>query len=144
MTPAARGIRTVGDMGAPAADPVGVLAVDDQSIFLDVARDVVVATQGFRWLGRAMSGEEALEAVARFEPDLVLIDVRMPGMDGIEAAQRICERHSDVVVVLISVEESPAMTPAIEASGAATLVRKQEFSPAMLRRLWQAHRKPVG
>jgi DNA-binding NarL/FixJ family response regulator len=144
MTPAARPIRTVGAMGAPAADPVGVLVVDDQPIFLDVARDVVVATQGFCWLGGARSGEEALEAVARFEPDLVLMDVRMPGMDGIEAAHRICERHSHVVVVLISVEESPAMAPAIEASGAATLVRKQEFSPAMLRRLWQAHRKPVG
>jgi DNA-binding NarL/FixJ family response regulator len=144
MTPAAHAIRTVGEMRAPAADPVGVLAVDDQSIFLDVARDVVVATQGFSWLGGAKSGEEALEAVARFEPDLVLMDVRMPGMDGIEAAHRIRERHSHVVVVLISVEESPAMTPAIEASGAATLVRKQEFSPAMLRRLWQAHSKPVG
>jgi DNA-binding NarL/FixJ family response regulator len=144
MTPAARSIRTVGTMGAPAADPVGVLAVDDQSIFLDVARDVVAATHGFQWLGGARSGEEALEAVARFEPDLVLMDVRMPGMDGIEAAHRICEQHSDVVVVLISVEESPAMTPAIEASGAATLVRKQEFSPAMLRRVWRTHSKPAG
>ena len=139
MTPTASAIRTVRAVGAPAADPVGVLAVDDQSIFLDVARDVVAATQGFRWLGGAKSGEEALEAVARFEPDLVLMDVRMPGMDGIEAAHRIRERHSGVVVVLISVEESPAMGPAVEASGAATLVRKQDFSPAMLRRVWQAH-----
>jgi two-component system, NarL family, invasion response regulator UvrY len=144
MTPAAYAIPTVGEMRAPASDSVGVLAVDDQSIFLDVARDVVAATQGFCWLGGAKSGEEALEAVARFEPDLVLMDLRMPGMGGIEAAHRICERHSHVVVVLISVEESPAMTPAIEASGAATLVRKQEFSPAMLRRLWQAHSKPIG
>jgi CheY-like chemotaxis protein len=61
----------------------------------------------------------------------------MPGMDGIETAQRIRERHPDVVVVLISVDESPA----IESSGAAPLVRKREFGPAMLRRLWRTYRK---
>ena len=60
----------------------------------------------------------------------------MPGMDGIEAATRMRERHADVLVVLISIEESAAIGPAVEASGAAALVRKQEFSPAMLRRLW--------
>jgi two-component system invasion response regulator UvrY len=131
-------------MGAPAGEPVAVLAVDDQSIFLDVARDVVAATPGFRWVGGAASGEEALKAVDELEPDLVLMDVRMPGIDGIEAAHRICERHSQVTVVLISIEDSPAITSAIEASGAAALVRKQEFSPAMLRRLWLAYKKPSG
>jgi DNA-binding NarL/FixJ family response regulator len=128
-------------MAASAQDRVGVLAVDDQSIFLDVARDVVAATPGFRWVGGATSGEEALDAIGELEPELVLMDVRMPGMDGIEAASRICESHPNVVVVLASVEESPAIKPAIEASGAATLVRKQEFGPAMLRRLWLAYKK---
>jgi two-component system invasion response regulator UvrY len=126
-------------MRASAQDRVGVLAVDDQTIFLDVARDVVAATPGFRWVGGVASGEEALDAVGEFEPELVLLDVRMPGMDGIEAAHRICERYPDVVVVLISIEESPAITPAIEASGAAALVRKREFGPAMLRRLWRTY-----
>ena len=123
-------------MGAPAQAGVGVLAVDDQPIFLDVARDVVAATPGFSWVAGVTCGEEALDAVSELGPELVVMDVRMPGMDGIETAHRICDRHPDTVVVLISIEESPAMTPAIEASGAATLVRKQEFSPAMLRRLW--------
>jgi DNA-binding NarL/FixJ family response regulator len=119
-----------------------VLAVDDQSIFLDAARDVVMVTPGFRWVGGATSGEEALAAVGKLEPAFVLLDVRMPGMDGIETARRICNRHPDVVVVLISIEESPAITPAIEDSGAAALVRKREFGPAMLRRLWVTYRKP--
>ena len=118
-----------------------MLAVDDQTIFLDVARDVVAATPGFSWVGGATSGEEALDAVTELEPELVLLDVRMPGMDGIETAQRISERHPDVVVVLISVDESPAITPAVESSGAAALVRKREFGPAMLRRLWHTYRK---
>jgi two-component system invasion response regulator UvrY len=128
-------------MGSLSRDRIGVLGVDDQVVFLDVARDVVAATPGFRWVGSASSGEEALEAVRDLEPEFVLLDVRMPGMDGIETARRICESHPDVVVVLISVEESPAIRPAIEASGAAALVRKQELRPAMLRRLWLSYKR---
>jgi two-component system, NarL family, invasion response regulator UvrY len=123
---------------------VGVLGVDDQVVFLEVARDVVAATPGFRWVGGAGSGKAALDAVEELEPEFVLLDVRMPGMDGIETARHISDRHPDVLVVLISVDESPAIRPAIEASGAATLVRKQELAPAMLRRLWQAHGKRRG
>jgi two-component system, NarL family, invasion response regulator UvrY len=142
MTLAWRATHTVTGMGAIAQDRVGVLAVDDQSIFLDVARDVVAATPGFSWVGGATSGEEALDAVRELEPELVLMDVRMPGMDGIETAGFISARHPDVVVVLISSEESRAIVPAIEASGAAALVPKREFGPAMLRRLWLTYRKP--
>jgi two-component system invasion response regulator UvrY len=142
MTLGRRATSTVAGMGAPAPHGVGVLAVDDHSIFLDVARDVVAATPGFCWVGAATSGEEAVHAVDELEPELVLMDVRMPGMDGIEAAQRICQSHPEVVVVLISIEESPAIAHAIEASGAAALVRKREFGPAMLRRLWGTYRKP--
>src|SRR3712207_6477534 len=144
MTLARRLDRTVSGMGTPTHDRVGVLGVDDQPIFLDVARDVVAATPGFRWVGGATSGEEALHAVTELGPELVLLDVRMPGMDGIETAQQICETHPEVVVVLVSVEEGPAIDSAIEASGASALVHKREFGPAMLRRLWLTHRKADG
>jgi DNA-binding NarL/FixJ family response regulator len=120
---------------------VCVLGVDDQAIFLEVAREVVTATPGFQWVGGVASAEAALDAVAELAPDLVLLDVRMSGMDGIEAAGRITQDHPDVVVVLISIEEATAIGPAVEASGASALVRKQEFGPKMLRRLWQRYRK---
>jgi two-component system response regulator DegU len=129
-------------MEPPTQDRVGVLAVDDQPMFLDVAHEVVAATQGFWWVAGVTCGEDALDAVAEHEPALVLLDVRMPGMDGFETAQRISERHPDVVVVLISVEESPAIATAVERCGAAVLVRKQEFGPAMLRELWQTYKAP--
>lgn len=126
-------------MGTPAEDSVAVLAVDDQRIFLDVAREVVVATPGFEWVGGAMSGEEGLTAVRELDPALVLLDVRMPGMDGIEVACQLSESHPGVVVVLISMEQGPAIASAAKDCGAATLVRKQDFGPAMLRRLWRSH-----
>ena len=122
------------------SDPVGVLAVDDQPIFLDAAREVVTATPGFDWLAGATCGQDALDAVGELGPRLVLVDVRMPGMDGIETARRLSESHPDVIVVLVSVDVSPALGPAVVASGAAALVRKQEFGPVMLRRLWRNHR----
>ncbi len=123
---------------------VCVLGVDDQAIFLEVAREVVTATPGFQWVGGVASAEAALDAVVELAPDLVLLDVRMPGMDGIEAAGRITQDHPDVVVVLISIEEFTAIGPAVEASGASALVRKQEFGPKMLRRLWQRYRKTAA
>jgi two-component system invasion response regulator UvrY len=114
-----------------------VLGVDDQPIFLDVAREVVAATPGFRWVGGASSGEDAVAEVDRLDPGLVLLDVRMPGMGGLETARRIIDRHPSVVVVLVSVEEPPAL--AVAESGAAVLVRKQELGPSVLRRLWSTY-----
>jgi two-component system invasion response regulator UvrY len=124
-------------MEAAPTNEVAVLGVDDQPIFLDVAREVVAATPGFRWVGGARSGEDAVAEVDRLDPGLVLLDVRMPGMDGFETARRIADCHPEVVVVLVSVEEPPAV--AVARSGAAVLVRKQEFGPAVLRRLWSTY-----
>ena len=84
---------------------VKVLTVDDQATFRGVARDLIAATPGFESVGEAASGEEALAAVEALAPQLVLLDVRMPGMDGIEVAQRLRSSHPDTVVVLVSTEE---------------------------------------
>ena len=118
---------------------VAVIAVDDQPFFLGVARDVVRATPGFRWAGEAKSGEEAIEAVDHLRPDLVLLDVRMPGIGGIEAARRIAGEHPEIVVVLISVDDRDSIGEAAAKSGAAELIGKQRFGPKMLRQLWSKH-----
>ena len=120
---------------------VRVLTVDDQELFRGVARDVIEATPGFESIGEAASGEEALEAVQRLDVDLVLLDVRMPGMTGIEAAPRIVATRPDVLVVLISLEERVDI-PSLPQLASVPLVRKQDFGPNSLRRIWREHGRP--
>jgi two-component system, NarL family, invasion response regulator UvrY len=118
---------------------VGVLTVDDQAAFRGIARNVIDATTGFHPVGEAGCGEEALEAVQRLRPGLVLLDVRMSGVGGIEAARRIGAAHPGVVVVLMSVDDIDELPGDVQSCGAATFVRKQDFGPALLRELWRAH-----
>jgi DNA-binding NarL/FixJ family response regulator len=120
---------------------VRVLTVDDQAMFRRVARDVIDATPGFEAVGEAASGDEALDAVRRLEPDLVLCDVRMPGMDGVEVASRLADSHPDTVVVLISIEEPFDVPSAARRVGTVRLVRKQDFGPGLLRELWPGARR---
>src|SRR3954452_16879072 len=89
-----------------ADEQVGVLVFADQVVFRQVAHEVIDATKDFKLLGEAGSGAHALIAVADLAPDLVLLDVRMPGMDGIETAARLHADHPAAVVVLITVEEA--------------------------------------
>jgi two-component system invasion response regulator UvrY len=123
-------------------NPVRVLTVDDQARFRAVARDVIDATAGFEVVGEAENGEEALLAVDRLAPQLVLLDVRMPGLDGITVARRLRESHPETFVVLISIEDPLDLPSAAELVGAVPLIRKQDFGPRLLRRLWSEHRHP--
>jgi DNA-binding NarL/FixJ family response regulator len=126
------------------SDTVTVLAVDDQAIFLRTARSLIAATPGFEQVGEATSGAAALELAAVLHPDLVLLDVRMPEMDGLETARRLAEADSSTVVVLISLEEVPELPPSLGDAGAAAYIRKQDLSPRALRELWDAHRVRDG
>jgi two-component system, NarL family, invasion response regulator UvrY len=118
---------------------VSVVTVDDQAVFRAVAREVVEATPGFEPAGEAASGEEAIELVSAVQPELALVDVRMPGMDGVETARRLNAAHPELVIVLISLEEPASVPPRAADCGAATFVRKQDFRPALLEKLWGAH-----
>ena len=119
---------------------VRVLTVDDQAVFRGIAREVIDATPGFASVGEAASGAEALAAVARLEPQLVLLDVRMPGLDGIEVARRLSAKHPETLLVLISIEDSIDLPSAARVANNVPLVRKQDFGPRLLKRIWREHR----
>jgi DNA-binding NarL/FixJ family response regulator len=116
----------------------GVLVVDDQAQWRATLRELVRAVPELTVVGEAASGEEALDAVARLRPELVLMDIRMPGMSGFEASRQVVERHPGTVVMLISVDGRDA--EAVQASGAAAVIRKQELSAHALAEAWRAHR----
>ena len=118
---------------------VRVMVVDDVPSFRRVARSVIDATAGFESVHDAASGAEALAHADLLNPDLVLLDVRMPDMGGIEAARRLHESHPDTVIVLISLEELPDAAFAMASCGAVAFVRKRDFGTRMLRRLWAVH-----
>jgi len=118
---------------------VGVVTVDDQAVFRAAAHEIIDATPGFCALGEAGSGAEGLALVEELDPELVLIDVRMPGMNGVETARRLTERHPRSVVVLISIADSANVPSTAAESGAAALVRKQDFSRSMLLDLWATY-----
>lgn len=114
--------------------PVRVLIVDDQAVFRDAARAVVAATAGFAFAGEAFCGQTALDAFPLVEAQLVLMDVRMPGMGGIEAARIIEERHPDAVVVLLSAAVSSELSRPVGPKQ--LIVDKRTLSPALLRTAW--------
>ena len=121
------------------APVVGVMTVDDQALFRRVAKDVVDATVGFRHLGEASCGEEALALADELTPDLVLVDVRMPGIDGLETARRLRSSHPASTVVLISTASLEGLESRFASCGAAAFVRKEELAPSTLHRLWAEH-----
>ena len=120
---------------------VRVLTVDDQATFRRAAQDLIDDIPEFESVGEASCGAEALDAIAETRPELVLLDVRMPGMDGIETARRIRDRHPDVVVVLVSADDTEHLLPAAMGSGAAAMIRKQDLGPRRLVRLWSSVRR---
>lgn len=113
---------------------VRVLIVDDQEPFRSAARLVIELTEGFEVAGEASDGDQALRLVDELAPDLVLMDVKIPGIDGLEATRRMVARDAGARVVVLSTYEEYA-EQALDA-GAVAFISKSDFGPAEIQRVW--------
>jgi two-component system, NarL family, invasion response regulator UvrY len=90
-------------------------------------------------VGEAESGEEAVELVEALGPELVLMDINLPGINGIEATRQITAAHPGAVVMLLSTYQAGDLPSDTDSSGAVQYVHKEEFGPAIVREVWERY-----
>jgi DNA-binding NarL/FixJ family response regulator len=115
---------------------VRVLIVDDQAPFRMAARMVVDATEGFEVAGEAETGEDSVTMAHDLQPDLVLMDVNLPGINGLDATRQILADSDVVVVLLLSTYEEEEYAPRAAECGAAAYIPKAAFGPDRLESAW--------
>jgi len=108
------------------------IVVDDQPIFRDILRGVLTRTGHFQFVGEAQDGAEALDLYNRVRPDVVIMDVQMPGMSGFATTVRIIEEHPDATVILTSMSGDPSYAGVATEAGARGFLPKRNFDPQMV------------
>jgi DNA-binding NarL/FixJ family response regulator len=116
--------------------PTSILIVDDQPPFRAVARTVVRVAFGFDEIAEAESGEEAVELALADPPSMVLMDINLGGIDGLETTRRIVAALPGTVVVLLSTYDVDSLPADAATCGAARYVHKEDLSPAVLHEIW--------
>jgi len=117
---------------------IRVLIVDDQLPFRLAAAAVVESTDSFVVAGAVESAEQALAGIDAVRPDLVLMDVNMPGLGGVAASRRLRDEHPEVVVVLLSSYDEAEFADLTDDCGAAAYLPKATFGPGKLAEIWSS------
>jgi DNA-binding NarL/FixJ family response regulator len=117
---------------------VDVLIVDDQPPFRAVARTLVSLLTGWRVVAEVQNGVDAVAAALQTTPDIVLMDMNLPGMSGIEATRRIVAARPAVRVVLLSTYAAEDLPADAADCGAAAYIHKEDLTPRRLREVLAA------
>jgi DNA-binding NarL/FixJ family response regulator len=110
-----------------------VLLVDDQRLFLDALQVALAAEEWIEVVGCAQNGEQAVELVASLAPDLVLMDIYMPVLDGLEATRRIRQLAPSTSVMILTGDDNPDRGVLAREAGASGYLRKSSDLPELLR-----------
>jgi DNA-binding NarL/FixJ family response regulator len=121
---------------------VTVMIVDDQPPFRAAARAVIDRVAGFELVAEVASGEEAVDTSSAVAPHLVLMDINMGELDGIEATRIITGENPAIKVILVSTYGLDDLPAGARTSGAMAYVNKDELSPRVIRRLWESGGDP--
>lgn len=117
---------------------VRVLVVDDSPIFQAAVRAVIGSSQDLEQVGEADCGEDGVALAKRLAPDLVLVDVMLPGIDGIETCRQLEALEPAPLVVLCSTDDDPRPATNTQACSTAPFVAKVSLSAATLLAAWRA------
>jgi DNA-binding NarL/FixJ family response regulator len=121
-----------------------VLTVDDQETFREILRHLVELASGLSLVGEADSGERAVDVAKKLEPDMVVMDVVMPGIGGIAAARQIKAERPATVIVLVSTTHPDDLPIEASGSGADEIVWKAELRHGVLESIWRTHEARSG
>lgn len=114
---------------------IHVVLVDDHAGVRAVLRSVLKNHPDVEVVGEAVDGLQAIAAIERLHPDVVVMDVHMPGMNGVDATRHIKRRWPATVVICISSDPAPHILAAITNSGAALLIPKEDAEEKLYRAL---------
>ena len=121
-----------------ADERVRVWVVDDQASFRLATAATLAAMDDFVMAGEYETGESAIELIPDGDAGIVLMDIHMPGMGGIEATRRIRAAHPDLMVLLMSTYDVEDLPAGAADCGAAAYLHKEHLSPPLLTRFWRA------
>ena len=119
-------------------DPIRVLIADDHRLFAEALEAILAAESSIEVVGRARNGAEALEMAIDLEPDVVLMDISMPVMDGVEATRRLRETRPRACVLMLTGSNAAADVDRSRDAGAAGYVTKDRIASELVDAILEA------
>lgn len=117
---------------------IGVMLVDDQKLMLEGLETLLSIRQDLEVVGTALSGEEALERLRTVEPDIILMDIRMPGMGGVKTTEVIMERYPDAIILILTTFDDDAYIIEALSNGAAGYLLKDIDGEKLVQSIYEA------